>query len=289
MPTTRKTSTYAVVGATSDVGKAVVGGLQAAGHHVRPVSRSAGVSLDDAAALRQVFAGVDGAFLMVPFDLQAADLHAREREIGANLARAVKEASVRRVVLLSGLSAHLRKGSSLGAALLEQGLDELHIPELVHLRAGFFMENFRKGLDFASQAGIGFFGTMFRGDLPMPMVSAADVGDRAVRLLTDEAATLTRVHELHGGGDYTMAQATAILGAAIGKPKVQYVQVPHQDALASMLGAGMSPSFAEAVLETARSFNEQEGWALEARSPRNTSSTTLEQWAKAILAEGERA
>ena len=117
-------------------------------------------------------------------------------------------------------------------------------------------------------ARLDFFGTMFRGDLPMPMVSAADVGDRAVRLLTDEAATLTRVHELHGGGDYTMAQATAILGAAIGKPKVQYVQVPHQDALASMLGAGMSPSFAEAVLETARSFKEQEGWALAARSPR---------------------
>src|ERR1700694_3647630 len=99
------TKVYAVVGATSDVGKVVVERLMAAGHLVRSVSRSAGVSLDDRAALQRAFASVDGAFLMIPFDIQATDLHERERDIGAKLTDAVKGSAVRRVVLLSGLSA----------------------------------------------------------------------------------------------------------------------------------------------------------------------------------------
>jgi hypothetical protein len=50
---------------------------------------------------------------MIPFDLQAEDLHARERDIGAKLAAAVAEASIRRVVLLNGLSADLKTGGDL--------------------------------------------------------------------------------------------------------------------------------------------------------------------------------
>jgi uncharacterized protein YbjT (DUF2867 family) len=54
--------TYVVTGATGNVGEVLVGKLKAAGHRVRPVSRSAGVPFDDAAALTRAFSGVDGAF-----------------------------------------------------------------------------------------------------------------------------------------------------------------------------------------------------------------------------------
>jgi uncharacterized protein YbjT (DUF2867 family) len=283
------TEVYAVVGATGDVGKVVVERLMAAGHLVRPVSRSAGVSLDDRAALQRAFAGVDGAFLMIPFDVQAADLHERERDVGAKLADAVKGSAVRRVVLLSGLSAPLKTGSSLGAALMEDRLDSLGIAELVHLRAGFFMENFRKGLAFVAQAATGCFSTPFRGDLPMPMIAARDVGARAAELLIEEPFRRLRVQELRGGGEYTMAEATAILGAAIGRQDLKYAQAPPEVARTGMLGAGMSPSFADAVLETARSFNQEEQWGLETRSAQSTTPTTLERWAKDVLAEGQPA
>jgi len=46
-----------------------------------------------------------------------------------------------------------------------------------------------------------------------------------------------------------------------------------------MIAAGVSPSFAEAVMETAQSFNEGNPMALEKRSPENTTRTTLEHWA----------
>jgi uncharacterized protein YbjT (DUF2867 family) len=143
--------TYVVTGATGAVGKAVIERLKAHGAQVRLVSRRSGMSFDDVEALKQAFSGADGAYLMIPFDMQVPDLHKREDEIGMKLAEAVKGAGVQRVVLLSGLNAHLRGqidlGSSLGAAMMEERLDSLGIAELVHLRAPFFMENhFNLGL-----------------------------------------------------------------------------------------------------------------------------------------------
>jgi uncharacterized protein YbjT (DUF2867 family) len=107
---------YVVTGATGDAGKMVAEKLMAQGHEVRPIARSSGQSFDDHAALKQAFSGSAGAFLMIPFDMKAADLHKWEDEIGLKLAAAVKAARLRRVVLLSGVSAHL-KSAALSAPL----------------------------------------------------------------------------------------------------------------------------------------------------------------------------
>lgn len=179
--------TYVVTGATGSVGKVVGEKLKAQGHQVRPVSRSAGVSFDDVAALTRAFSGVDGAFLMIPFDMKAPNLHKRENEIGMKLAEAVKTAGVRRVVFLSGTSAHLKEeaGSALGASMMEERLDGLGIAELVHLRGCFFMEN-HLNLGLIAQAQTGVYGTMFRPDVATPMIATKDVGEKAAELLTEE-------------------------------------------------------------------------------------------------------
>lgn len=237
------------------VGKAVVERLKAQGHHVRPVSRSDGVSIDDFAALIRSFSRVHGAFLMIPFHMRAPDLHQREDEIGMKLAEAVRTAGVRRVVLLSGTSAHLseRAGSALGAAMMEERLDGLGIAELVHLRGCFFMENFLN-LGIIAQAPTGIFGTMFRPDIATPMIASKDVGEKAAELLTEESFRQPRVRELLGPRDYTMVEVTRVLGSAIGRPELKYVRVPYEDARRKMVGAGLSPSFINAVTETARTL-----------------------------------
>jgi uncharacterized protein YbjT (DUF2867 family) len=269
--------TFTVVGATSDTGRVVKRLLEEAGHSVRPVGRRHGVALDDVVGLAQAFAGAWGAYLMMPFDLAAQDLHARERELCSNFAQALRGAGLRRVVVLSGLSADLKRGSSLGAALLEDAIAPLGIPDVVFLRAGWFMENFAKGLDFVGQAASGIFATPFRADRPLPMVSAEDVGQRAAELLMSEDPG-DRIQELLGARDYSMADAAAVMSEATGRAGVRYQQVPLQDARAGMVAAGMSESFADAVLETARSFNDLEPWGRQMRTARNTTATTLEQW-----------
>ena len=55
-----------------------------------------------------------------------------------------------------------------------------------------------------------------------------------------------------------------------------------------MIGAGASPSIADAVMVTARGFNEGRVWAREARSLRNTTETTLEAFAAETFAPAYR-
>jgi hypothetical protein len=86
-----------------------------------------------------------------------------------------------------------------------------------------------------------------------------------------------------------MAEATRILGSAIGQPDLDYVQIPYSDARRNLLGTGLSATFIDAVIETARSFNEGIVWARENRSAQNTTTTTLEQFAEDVLRKANEA
>jgi uncharacterized protein YbjT (DUF2867 family) len=269
-------NTYAVSGATGPVGRIVCDILAARGHRIRRISRADGVALDDRQALRHAFAEADAAFLMVPFDRRASDLHAWEDQIGENLAHAVTAAGIRRVVNLSGTSAHLgsRAGSGRGAAMMEERLNELDLKELVHLRGCFFMENHLQGIGSILQSGT--YTWAFAPDIPTPMIAARDIGQIAAEILIGRGFDQPRVRELLGPRDYTMAEAIAILGRAIGRPDLAYRQLSSEDAERVMVSAGASRSFAAAVIETARSFNHGIQWSREPRSVQNTTSTTLE-------------
>ncbi|MDF0663591.1 NmrA family NAD(P)-binding protein [Rhizobium redzepovicii] len=280
--------TIVLVGATSDVGVVASARLQQQGHTVRGIARSMGVALSDGDALTRAFTGADSAYLMIPFDVQAPDLHRFEREVGNWLAEAISTSGVSRVVLLSGLNAHLKMGTSLGAAEMEDRLEALGIDELVHLRAGFFNENFVKGMGFVEQSASGVFATPFRSDLPMPLIAARDIGERVADLLITEDWPQDRVVELHGGGHYTLTKTTEILARALGR-KVACQTVPFAAARAGMIENGMSASFADALIETATSFNNGERWALEAPGPRNTTPTTLERWTESVFGASRQA
>ena len=81
-------------------------------------------------------------------------------------------------------------------------------------------------------------------------------------------------------GCATFVEATAILGAAMGRT-VTYETVPPSQARTGMIGNGLSASFADALIETAESFNRGERWALVSSTQRNTTPTILESWAEA--------
>ena len=80
-----------------------------------------------------------------------------------------------------------------------------------------------------------------------------------------------------------MADAACILAAGVGRSDVQYVQILYADALEAMIRNGASRSFGDAVMETARSFNEGAVWAREPHSPQNATETTLELWERTVF------
>jgi uncharacterized protein YbjT (DUF2867 family) len=188
------------------------------------------------------------------------------------------------VIFLSGLSAKLKKGSSLGAAIMEDLLDGAGIKELIHLRCAFFMENFLKGLSFPAQAETGVFSMPFRPDRPLSLIACRDIAEVAGELLTSARPLQSGVKELLGAADYTLEEATRIMGEAIGKPGITYHQATLEEGFAGMVSLGVSGSFAAAVMETAQSFNAGDRWGSESRSAVNTTGTTLEAWAAEVLA-----
>jgi hypothetical protein len=237
--------------------------LQQQGNIVRRVARSLGVGLSDRNALNRTFAGADSAYVMIPFDVQVPDLHRFEREVGNRLVEAISTSGVSRAVLLSGLNAHLKMRTSLGATGMEDRLDALGLNELVHLRAGFFVENFMNGMGFIAQSVSGVFATPFGGDLLIPLIAARDIGERVADLLTAEDWPRDRVIEPHGGGRYTLSEGNRDPQQGH-RPDVACQIVPYGDARASMIESGISTNFADALIETAMSFNNGERWALEA-------------------------
>lgn len=97
------------------------------------------------------------------------------------------------------------------------------------------------------------------------------------------------VQELHGQRDLTMAEATAALGAAIGRPDLRYVQLPEEDAKRGMMQAGMPEEMVDLLLEMAKGLNEGHMRALQPRSASRTTPTSIEEWARDAYAPAYRA
>jgi uncharacterized protein YbjT (DUF2867 family) len=297
------TSPYVVCGATGNVGSKVARSLLAAGAPVRAIGRervrlgplaSAGAEpwpgdLVDVEFLSRAFSGARAVFAMIPPKYDAPDLAAYQNGIGEALASALENARVPRVVTLSSIGAHLFEGTGpiRGLHEMEKKFERLGYAEIVHLRAAYFMENHLWGLPVIRERGVN--GSPIRPDAPIPMVATKDIADEAARLLAANTLSGHSVRYLLGPRDLTMSEATRILGHAVGKPDLRYVQFPEGEARKAMSGMGMSDSAIEALLEMQRGFNAGRIRPTQARNASNTTPTTLEEFAQTAFAQSYRA
>ena len=297
------TSPYVVCGATGNVGSKVAKSLLAAGVPVRAVGRervrlgplaATGAEpwpgdLGDAKFLSKAFSGAAGVFAMIPPKYDAPDIVAYQNSIGEALVSALENARIRRVVTLSSIGAHLFEGTGpiRGLHDLEMKLDRLGNAEVAHLRAAYFMENHLWNVPVIRERGVN--GSPIRPDAPIPMVATKDIADEAARMLLAKTLPGHSVRYLLGPRDLTMTEATRILGHAIGKPDLRYIQFPEEEARKAMSGMGMSDSAVEALLEMQRGFNAGKIRPTQERNASNTTPTTMEEFADAVFAHSYRA
>ena len=296
-------SPFVVCGATGNVGSKLAKSLLAAGVPVRVIGRervrlgplaATGAEprpgdLADAKFLSEAFSGAGAVFAMIPPKYDAPDVAAYQNAIGEALATALENARVPRVVTLSSIGAHLFEGTGpiRGLHDLERKLERLGNAEVVHLRAAYFMENHLWSLPVIRERGVN--GSPIRPDAPIPMVATKDIADEAARLLTAKTLSGHSVRYLLGPRDLTMTEATRILGGAIGKPDLRYIQFPEEEARKAMSGMGMSDSAVEALLEMQRGFNSGRIRPTQERNASNTTPTTLEEFAQAVFARSYQA
>ncbi|UCC74713.1 MAG: NmrA family NAD(P)-binding protein [Gemmatimonadota bacterium] len=284
---------YVVTGATGNTGRVVAESLLAVGKDVQVVGRSEkrldllvakGArpfvgSIADAQAMSIAFSGAVGAYCMIPPRFEVPDFRAWQRAVGESLAAAVHGAGVEYVVFLSSVGAQHTEGVGpiVGLRKEEDRLNALEGVSVLNLRAGFFMENFF--MQIGAIRGTGIMGLPARGDIAFPLIATKDIGEYAAERLLNMDFTGKSTRELLGPRDVTLDEAAGVLGAAIGKDDLKYVQFPFEDAEQALLGLGFSSSSVSGLLEMYRGLNDGLVVAAEERSAENTTPTTLEEFA----------
>lgn len=291
----------AVMGSTGKTGGAVARRLLAAGRQVRVIGRSAArlqplVELGatpaagdvaDPAFLASAFDGADSVYAMIPPDYAQPDPRGYYNRIGESIAAALTRARVERVVFLSSLGAELEAGTGPIAGLhdVEGRLASLGI-HVLDLRPGYFYENLYAAIGQVKQRGVN--GGAIEPDAPITMTATGDIGAAAAEELLGAGFRGVGVRELLGPRDYTMVEASRILGQAIGKPDLPYVRIPDEAFAEALTQMGFSKGVAQAMVELSQALSAGRVRSHQGRTPRTTMPTTLEtfaaEWAAAYRA-----
>jgi uncharacterized protein YbjT (DUF2867 family) len=286
--------TYTITGATGKVGSQIVRALLSRKEDVRAVGRNTerlaeleglGGSvfkgdLTDVSFLTDAFKGADRVFTIVGSDMQAKNLRESQNRMGEAEAKALAEAGVTHLVNLSSLGAHLPGGTGpiLGLRDQEQRINGMKGIHVVHLRPTYFMENLLSNVELIKHQGI--MGGVVKKDVPFPVIAARDVAGAAVEALTGPDFSGKTVREYLGQRDLTMEEMTRIIGEAIGKPSLSYVEFSEEDTRNAMAAMGLSEDVARSFVEMGVAISEGTLKGETARSAENTTETSFEEFAK---------
>lgn len=291
-----------ITGATGRTGGAAVRGLLQNGAQVRLVGRDrkklqpllhkntdlcAG-NIEDTAWLSKAFAGATAVYLVVPEDTSQPDLRGHQERVTDSFAAALGNAGVPYVVAISSLGAQHPAGTGpiVGLHNLEQKLNAVQGLNVLFLRPGYYMENLM--LSLVPLCSMGFIPGGLRGDFSMPWIATQDIGAYAARRLRACDFSGSSVQELHGQRDLSMNEAASIVGQAIGKPELNYRQIPFPALEAALVQAGMPTKTVALLIEMWSGANAGLIVPQQTRSAENTTPTMLETFASEIFAPAYR-
>ena len=281
---------YVITGATGHTGSIVAKTLLGLGQRVRAIGRSADrleslaaegaepivCDITDAATLTKAFSGAKAVYAMVPPSMTSQNYRADQDRASNAIAEAVEKARVEYVVSLSSVGADKAQGTGPVAGLhyLEQKLNRIPDLNALHLRPGYFMENTLAQVGIIQTMGITAGPVL--NDLALPMIATTDIGAAAAKALLNLDFTDKQTRELLGQRDLSYDDATRIIGKAIGKPDLKYVQLPDEQVRGAFLQAGMSENVADLILEMSAALNSGYMEPLEERTAENTTPTSFE-------------
>ena len=281
---------YVVLGASGHTGRVVANNLLASGQKVRVVGRNAAhlqpltakgaelfiADVTDTEALAKAFHQADSAYVMIPPDTTSHDPLGYSNRVGDAIAAAVQNAGIKNVVALSSIGADKSSGTGpvVGLHTLEQKLNQISGANVLHLRAVYFMENTLPQVN--AIRGMGAATTPLRPDLKLPMIATRDIGTVAADALLKSNFQGKQTLELQGQRDLTYSEVATLIGKAIGKPDLKYVQAPDDQFRGALAQMGMSEQFARLLLEMIGALNSGHMRALEPRTAENTTPTSFE-------------
>ena len=281
---------YVILGASGNTGHVVAENLLAREQKIRVVGRNAAHlqafaakgaeiftgDVADAAALTKAFDRADSAYVMIPPNVSSNDPLGYSNRVSDAIAAAVQNAGTQNVVALSSIGADKSSGTGpvLGLHHLEEKLNQISSANVFYLRAAYFMENTLPQVNAIRK--MGYSVGPLHPDLKLPMIATRDIGTAAADALLHPTARGKATRELLGQRDLSYTEVAAVLGKAIGKPDLKYVQLGDDQARGAMVQMGMSEQSARLILEMAAALNSGYMRALEPRTRENTTPTSYE-------------
>jgi uncharacterized protein YbjT (DUF2867 family) len=204
-------------------------------------------SVSDTAFLTSAFKGADAIYTMVPPNWSVGNYRQYIGETGIHYRNAIEASGVSRVVNLSSIGAHLSNGTGPIAGLydVEQTLNTLNGVAIRHLRAGIFFINFFFDIPLIRTMGI--MGANYSKEARLVMVHPRDIAVVAARELQHPFEG--KNHRYVVSEELQVAEIVKIIGAAIGKPDLPWIQFTDEDAFKGMVTAGMSEAIARVYVE----------------------------------------
>lgn len=285
---------YVITGSLGNVSKPLAEKLIADGHEVTIVSsksekaaqfeamgaNAAIGSVEDIGFLTEAFSDADAVYTMVPPNFVASNWKKYIAEIGENYAAAIKSSGVKNVVNLSSMGAHMPEGCGpvSGLYFVEKALNSLDGVNVKHLRPGFFYPNFLGQIGMIKNMGI--MGGNYGENAKLVIVYPDDIADVAAEEL-ENLSFMGKSIRYIASDEKTTHELAAILGKAIGKPDLPWVNFKDEDTLSGMLQAGVPEEIAKNYTEMGVAMRSGEmASEYNANRPSSFGKTKLEAFAQ---------
>ena len=286
-----------VTGATGNIGSKTAANLLAKGKQVKVIGRNdekleslrkLGAviekgDLHDAVFLGKAFQGAEAVFLIMPTNLQSENISKYQDEVGEAQIAAIKNSGVKNVVFISSQGAQDIEKTGIVAGLGRQELRLNQLPEdvnVISLRASYFMENLFNQIGVIK--GMGIIGTPVKSDLKMGMIATQDIAEYAANKLATLHFNGKSFVDLLGDRNYNHNEIASIVGKAINKPDLSYVEFPYEENKKALLQYGISESVADAFNGMYKGINEGL-FSVSTRTQESTTATSLENFAENIF------
>ena len=210
-------------------------------------------SVSDLAFLTDAFKGADAIYTMVPPNWGVSNYRQYISETGKNYLEAIRASGVKRVVNLSSIGAHLSGGTGPIAGLydVEHTLNTMDGIAIKHLRAGIFYINFF--FDMGIIRSMGIIGNNYGEKNKLIMVHPRDIAAVAAQEL--QGSFEGKSHRYIVSDELEISEIVKILGTAIDKPGLPWVQFSDEETFAGMTSAGMSEAIAGTYVEMGNAIN----------------------------------
>ncbi|WP_316837030.1 NAD(P)H-binding protein [Pedobacter nutrimenti] len=250
-----------IAGSLGNIGKPLTEKLIAAGHQVTVISSSSDRkqdiealgaeasigSVSDALFLKNAFTGADAVFTMTPPNMGGSNVIANMAEAGKAFVTAITESGVKRVVMLSSIGADLAQGTGpiIGLHRIEQLFHQIEEVSITYLRAGYFYTNYYN--DIPMIKGMGIMGGNLFANTIIPLVHPKDIAYAVAEELEITPAGQNVKYII--SDVKSPSEIAGIIGVAIGKPDLPWVEFTDEQFLQGALQAGIPEEMAKLYKE----------------------------------------